>query len=168
MSGPKQKGIPMPKLILVSVAVCALACTGFAVAETANAPVTLAADQIVQARQASYDMSVMAMAEMRLAVKDGLPVKKQAYPANALGKWARVLPTLFPPGTGPGAVSVPTHARPEIWSDRANFEKAAANYAAAADKLRDLAQADDAAGFAAQVEAVDKACDACHDKYKAK
>jgi cytochrome c556 len=158
----------MSKLYLVSVAACALIAAGVAVAQTASAPITLPADQFVQARQASLDMSAATMAEMRLAVKDGLPVKKQAYPATALGRWARVLPTLFPTGTGPGAVSVPTHARPEIWTDRANFEKAAANYAAAADKLRDLAQADDAAGFAAQVEMLDKTCDACHDKYKSK
>jgi cytochrome c556 len=161
-------GSLMSKFYYVPVVVCAVAAAGIAAAETAASPVALPADQIVQARQASLDMSVMAMAEMRLAVKNGMPVKKQAYPANALGRWARALPTLFPAGTGPGAISVPTHARPEIWTDRANFEKAAANYAAAADKLRDLAQADDAAGFAAQVEMVDKACDACHDKYKAK
>jgi cytochrome c556 len=158
----------MSKLYFVPVAVCALVAAGLAAAETASAPIALPADQFVQARQASLDMSAATMAEMRTAVKDGLPVKKQAYPANALGRWARVLPTLFPAGTGPGAVSVPTHARPEIWTDRANFEKAAANYAAAADKLRDIAQTDDATGFAAQLETLDKACDACHDKYKSK
>src|ERR1700733_14392794 len=152
-------GSHMSKLYLVSVAACALIAAGVAVAQTASAPITLPADQFVQARQSSLDMSAATMAEMRTAVKDGLPVKKQAYPANALGRWARVLPTLFPAGTGPGAVSVPTHSRPEIWTDRANFEKAAANYAAAADKLRDIAQPDDATGFAAQVEMLDKTCD---------
>ncbi|MGD0191742.1 MAG: cytochrome c [Rhizomicrobium sp.] len=157
----------MFKQLFLPTAVCVVAVAGFAAAETA-APAALTADQYVQARQASLDMSAATMAELRQAVKDGLPVKKQAYPANALGRWARVLPTLFPAGTGAGAVSITTHAKPEVWSDRANFEKAAADYAAAADKLRDLAQADDAAGFAAQLGVLDKACDACHDKYKAK
>jgi cytochrome c556 len=157
----------MFKPLLLSTAVFVVAAAGFAAAET-TAPAALSADQYVQARQASYDMSAATMAEMRQAVKDGLPVKKQAYPANALGRWARVLPTLFPAGTGAGSGSVTTHAKPEIWTDRANFEKAAADYAAAADKLRDLAQADDAAGFATQLGVLDKTCDACHDKYKAK
>jgi len=158
----------MLKQLLIPTAIFAVCAAGFAAAQNAPPPAALSADQYVQARQASYDLSAAAMAEMRQAVKTGLPVKKQAYPAAALGRWARILPALFPAGTGPGSTTVTTHAKPEIWSQRAGFEKAAADYAAAADKLRDLAQADDAAGFAAQLEVVDKACDTCHDTYKAK
>src|SRR5579859_7570733 len=98
-------------------------------------PSALSAEQIIAARQASLDLSVMAMAEMQQAVKAGTDVKKQAYPATALTHWAKVLPTLFPAGTGKDATALPTKARPEIWSDRATFEKAAANYATEAGKL---------------------------------
>ena len=72
------------------------------------------------------------------------------------------------PGAGSGAeAGVPTHARPEIWSDRAGFEAKAADYAAAADRLAELAAGDDAAAFAAQWTVVRSSCQACHDGYKA-
>jgi cytochrome c556 len=55
---------------------------------------------------------------------------------------------------------------PTVWSDRAGFEQAAANYAAAADKLAGLAQANDKEGFTAQLEQVNLACNFCHTTYK--
>lgn len=135
---------------------------------SAAPPPALTADQIVAARQASYDMSVMVMAEMKMAVQQGVDVKKQFYPAKTLGRWARALPTLFPPGTGRGDTSLETAALPTVWTDRPGFEKAAAAYAAAADKLAALAQSGDSQGFADQLAKIPKACDACHDTYKAK
>jgi cytochrome c556 len=129
---------------------------------------TLSPEQIIAARQASFDMSVMAMAEMKMAVKDGLDVKKQFYPAKTVARWARVLPTMFPAGTGQGATSVETHALADVWTDRAGFEKAARDYEAAANKLGELAQSGDSAAFAAQLAEVSKACDSCHDRFKLK
>lgn len=126
------------------------------------------ADQIIAARQASYDMSVATINEMKLAVAAGQDVKKQFYPAHALSRWSKVLPTMFPAGTEPGATATETHALAAVWSDRAGFEKAAANYQAATSKLADLAQAGDTAGFSTQLNDLSKACDACHDKYRAK
>jgi cytochrome c556 len=125
-------------------------------------------EQVIAARQASLDMSVMTMAEMKSAVAAGTDVKKQFYPAKTLARWARVLPTLFPEGTELGATPLETHALPVVWSDRTGFEKAAANYAAAADKLQDFAKNDDSAAFASQLAVVAKTCDACHDNFKAK
>jgi cytochrome c556 len=55
----------------------------------------------------------------------------------------------------------------EIWRDRGGFEAAAANYAAQADKLSDLAKANDTEGFKAQLDVLAQACDACHGRFKA-
>jgi len=129
-------------------------------------PASPTPEQIIAARQAALDLSVMDMAEMQLALKEGSDLKKQVYPATSLMRWAKVLPTLFPAGTEKGATALPTKARPEIWSDRADFEKAAANYAEQASKLADFARAADADGFGTQLKVVSKACDACHDKFK--
>ena len=93
-----------------------------------------------------------------------MPVRLLSYKCRREGE----LPSLFPAGTGPGATAMQTHALPAIWTDRAGFEKAAANYASAADKLSEFARADDAAGFAQQLGVVSKACDACHSDYKLK
>src|SRR5215471_10433472 len=85
-------------------------------AEPAPAPTP---EQIIAARQASFDLSVMAMAEMKLAVKDGLGVKKQFYAASTIARWAKVLPTMFPAGTGQGSTSVESSALSDVWTDRA-------------------------------------------------
>jgi len=157
-----------PPLGRALLAAAALVLAGVAAAGAAAPSSSLTPEEIIAARQAAYDLSVMDMAEMKMAIKDGLDIRKQFYPAKTLGRWARVLPTLFPPGTGQGETTLATHARPEIWTNRADFEKAAQNYAAAADKLAETAQSGDASAFAAQLEATDKTCDSCHDRFKAK
>jgi cytochrome c556 len=131
----------------------------------AASPAGLTADQIIAARQASLDMSSITLAELKEAAKGGKDPKTQVYYAAALARWAKALPTLFPAGTGAEA-GVPTRAKAEIWTDRAGFDQRAAEYRAAAERLRDLASAGDADGFKAQVQTVDMACDACHDTYK--
>jgi cytochrome c556 len=147
--------------------VSAFTIAGAAIGGPAAAPV-LTAEQVIAARQASLDLSVMDMAEMKLAQKDGIDVKKQYYPAKTLARWAKALPTMFPQGTGQGATASETHALPGVWTDRAGFEKAAANYADAADKLAARARNGDTSGFQAQLATVAKTCDACHEDYQAK
>jgi cytochrome c556 len=132
----------------------------------AAAPPALAPEQYVAARQASYDMSVIVFGSLQTTAKSGGDVSKAAYTATGLARWAKVLPTLFPAGSGEGSVKVFTQAKPVIWTDRAGFDAAAANYAAQTDKLVQLAKAGDADGFKSQVGEVSKACDACHAKYK--
>ncbi|HTQ13107.1 MAG TPA: cytochrome c [Rhizomicrobium sp.] len=149
----------------ICLGVAAVAAMGIARADTASAPTPV---QIVQARQAALDMSAATFVEMKHAAEAGEDVTKQATMANALAKWAKALPTMFPAGTGAGQVSVPTRARPEIWSDRATFEARAADYQAAAAKLAQLAQAGDAAGFGAQLDTVKNACGACHKDFQAR
>jgi cytochrome c556 len=92
-------------------------------------------------------------------------VKTLAPAASGLVAWMRVFPTLFPTGTDTGGN---TKALPAVWSDRAGFEKADANFVEAAQKLADLAKAGDADAFAAQVKVVGEACGACHKDYRAK
>src|SRR5215469_3432247 len=123
-----------------------LAVSGLATAASAP-PQAVTPEQIIAARQASFDMSVMTMAEMKTAAASGSDVKKQFYPAKTISRWAHVLPTLFPQGTEEGATPAETHALPSVWNDRAGFEKAAANYAAAADKLEEFAKDGDSTGF---------------------
>jgi cytochrome c556 len=117
-------------------------------------------------RQASVDMSVILRDEMKRAMQEGREAKTQAYATYALARWARVLPTLFPAGSGPGQSSTYTQALPSVWADRAGFDRAAANFAAAADRLGALANANDTEGFKAGLVALQGACDACHAVYK--
>ena len=122
--------------------------------------------EIIAARQAAFDMSVQAVEAIRKAANEGREPKSSAYAAAGLTKWAKALPGLFPRGTVRGQTEIWTQAEPTIWSDRKGFEQAAANYAAAAGELARRAQANDAAGFKAQLAEVDEACSTCHASYK--
>jgi cytochrome c556 len=121
----------------------------------------------IAARQASLDMSSITFRSMGDAMKAGREAKSQAYPAASLAKWAKALPGMFPPGTGQGETSADTQARVEVWKDRAGFERAAANYAAATARLAEMAEANDTAGFTKQLDQVNQACAICHGSYKA-
>lgn len=126
----------------------------------------LDAQATIKARQAAFHLSAGAFGPMKAAIDSGADVKPFAFGAKGLARWARTLPSMFPAGTGPDA-GVPTKALPSIWSDRAGFEARVAEYAAAADRLAELAEANDKAGFAAQWMTVRQSCSNCHDSYRA-
>lgn len=143
-------------------------CTGLVAAADSpqQEPAGVSASDAIAARQASMDMSSITLRSMGEALKSGRDAKSQAYGAAALAKWSRVLPHLFPQGTGKDATAAWTQARSEIWQDRAGFERVATNYAAATSELAALAKANDADGFTRQLVVVDQACKDCHSHYK--
>jgi cytochrome c556 len=149
----------------IAVAGIAIGSDRFAAAQPAPAAAPSPA-QVVRARQAAYEMSVVTFSQLKRAVDTGSDVTKQKFAADALAGWAAALPSLFPSGTGPGQTSLSTSAKPEIWSNRAAFLARANEYAGATAKLADLAKAGDTSGFAAQVNAVKKSCDSCHADFK--
>ena len=124
----------------------------------------LTAQEIVAARQAAFHLSGAAMGNMRGAIEREADPKGQAYAARGVARWARALPALFPDST---AAVTPTRARPEIWRNKANFEAKAAAYAAAADRLAEVAASGDKQAFADQHRATAATCKACHDLYQA-
>jgi cytochrome c556 len=151
------------RLVVFSAAWFGLATVGLA----QQAAPGVSAPDAISARQASLDMSSITFRSMGDAMKAGREAKSQAYAAASLAKWAKALPGMFPPGTGQGETSADTQARPEVWKDRAGFERAAANYAAATVRLAEMAEANDTAGFTKQLDQVNQACAICHGSYKA-
>ena len=67
--------------------------------------------------------------------------------------------TLFPAGSDKGE----TKAKPEIWSDRATFDKIMKDSQAAAAAL---AEVKDEAAFRPAMGALGQNCKACHDKFR--
>ena len=120
----------------------------------------------IAARQAGMDMSSITLRSIVDAVKAGREVKSLGYSAAALSKWSKAVPGLFPPGSGEGETAAMSQALPAIWRDRAGFDRVAANYAAATEKLAALAAANDMEGFTKQLDAVNQACNACHGRSK--
>lgn len=146
---------------IMMAAVLGLLCVGGA----ANAQGE-GADGIIKGRQAAMMLSGVAMGAMKSAMDAGQPPASQRFNSRALARWAHAVPGMFPAGTG-SETGTQTNAKAEVWSDRAGFETKAAEYAAAADRLAELAAGEDAAAFAAQWTVVRSSCQSCHDVYKA-
>ncbi len=134
---------------------------GFAQAQTVTVPATT----IIAARQTAFALSAGTFAGMKAAIQHKDHVKPWAEAAGELEEWAGLIPAMFPDGTQTGH---DTKAKPEIWSDRAGFEKRAKAYAQAAMSLEAAARADDTAAFTAAFKSVGQACGACHKSYRAK
>ena len=147
--------------IVTAAGVVALCLAGAAGAQETG---SISSEQAVQARRAGMFMSGAIMSSMKAGVDAGASPRSQVFPAGTLARWAGAMPGLFPAGSG---TVTGTKAKPEIWTDRADFEARAAAFAAAATRLQELAQADDAAGFATQFTEVRASCQSCHDAYKA-
>ncbi len=158
MSG-KTNEVAMRKLLLGGV-VLAFGLGGMA---RAADTVTFKPDEVIAARQAGFDGMQGLVDAMKAITDAGGSVKPLAEGAKAMASWGQVVPSLFPAGTETGHK---TRAKAEIWSDSAGFQKAAADFVAAAQKLQTLAAADDKAGFAAQFKTLGGACGACHRGYR--
>ncbi|RZJ82304.1 MAG: cytochrome c [Brevundimonas sp.] len=142
-------------LILTTVG---LLCLGGA-ANAQGAP-----EALVKARQAGMILSGTVVGGIKAAIDAGQAPSTQRGAARGLARWAHTLPELFPEGTDPA--SVDSGAQATVWTDRAGFTAKAAEFAAAADRLSELSQGDDAAAFTAQWAVVRSGCQSCHSVYK--
>jgi len=71
------------------------------------------------------------------------------------------LEQLFPPGTGRD-VAPKTRAKPEVWTNRAEFDAAFKNLIDATNTLADAAKKGDVEKVKVQWQATAKACGGCH------
>lgn len=120
---------------------------------------------VIEMRQTGLDLLAGDYAGINAVIANKGDIKKLEGPAKAIQRWAALFPTLFPKGSETGHN---TKALPEIWSDNAGFQKAAANLGEAAGKLVELAKAGDVEPMVAGAKAVGDACGACHRTYRAK
>lgn len=119
---------------------------------------------IVAVRKAGMDNAAGSFGLIRTVVAAKGDVKPLESAGKALAAWAAVIPSIFPAGSGKGE----TKALPEIWSDAAGFQKAAAALGDAGTKLATAAKAGDADSVAAAAKEIGEACGACHKGYRAK
>jgi cytochrome c556 len=92
-----------------------------------------------------------------------------AVAANTMGLFAtaRIIPDLFPGGTGMDAYPGKTGAKPEIWADWKGFQAAAARLEEESLKLFQAAQTGDKQAIADQLAALAKnACSGCHTTFR--
>lgn len=149
----------MKRFVLVAAAVAALGTVPL-FAQPSGPPTP---EQIIAIRQADMDLQAGIMAALKSAVDGNLDVKPLAQAGKGLAASAAVIPVRFPQGTQQGHG---TKAKPNIWTDWTGFQQAAANLQTQAQRLTQLADANDKAGFANQFKAVGEACGACHRQFR--
>lgn len=154
------------KGFMLSAAVVTLCASGLAIAQGVPGPgITLKPDDVIATRQAGMALTGGVSAAMKAGVAAGTDVKVFEDGAGAFVKWGKEYLVLFPDGTQTGHE---TKAKPEVWSDRAGFEKSNAAFVAASESLAAAAKAGDKGAFAAAYAETGKACGGCHRNYKAK
>ena len=148
----------MKHIVLGAAALAAIATAAYA---------QRAAPPVIQARQANYKQMAAALKGISDQLHGGSPDLAAIRPRAALlANYGVQVLRWFPHGSGPRA-GVTTRARPEIWSDRAGFERAGARLLVAARALDRAARSGDIAAIRAALPALRQACSACHDDYRA-
>jgi cytochrome c556 len=119
----------------------------------------------IAVRQAGMSLLSGDLGLIKTVVEAKGDVTKLAGAGGAIVKFAAVIPSLYGPGTDKGGE---TKALPEVWSDAAGYQKAAAALGAAAATFVTAAKAGDADAAAAGFKAIADSCGGCHRAYRAK
>lgn len=141
-------------LAVATVAVVSIGAAGFGQAQT----------DPIKSRQALYKANGDAMKAIKAAVDANGPASAVVPEAGKLVNTFKTVPAHFPAGSDKGE----TKASPDIWANKADFEKLNADALAAATKLEADAKGGDMKVVAADFGDVGKACGACHNKYRLK
>jgi cytochrome c556 len=120
---------------------------------------------IIELRQVGMDLQAGTYTGIRAVVAAKGDLKSLEKPAQALERWGKDIPMVFPAGTEKGHN---TKALPKIWSDSAGFQKAALKLSEESGKLVVAAKANDADAVAAATKSIGDACKACHDTFRAR
>ena len=140
-----------------------LAASAWAVyAKPAPAPAAPKAQDIVAVRQAGMAMSAVTLNTLKSASANAASVKGLSFASGGLARWAASMPALFAPSTK----AVASRARPEVWTNQADFAAKAAAFATATKALAAAAQADDKEAFTAALASTGASCKGCHDSYQ--
>jgi cytochrome c556 len=132
---------------------------GLAAAQSATMPVP---GDVVAARQRLMRLNAASAADAQAKLKAG-NIEAIAVNAEVIAINASHIPFLFPQGSDTPA----SYAKPEVWEKRADFEAAAKNMEAMAEKLRDTAKSKDAAATEAIMKEFGaKTCGACHTVFR--
>jgi cytochrome c556 len=118
--------------------------------------------EIVAERQRLMKLNGASWADAQAKLKAG-NIEAIAVNAETMAMNAAQVPGLFPEGS----LTDKSNAKPEIWQKWAEFESAAKNFQAQAEKLRDAAKSKDAAATEAVAKDFGRqACGTCHTPFR--
>lgn len=136
-----------------------LAIVGFAAAQSTP---NVGSGDVVADRQRLMKLNGANWADAQAKFKAG-NIEAISVNAETIALNAMHIPLLFPQGS----LTDKSNAKPEIWQKRAEFESAAKNLQAWAEKLRDTAKTKDAAATEAVMKDFGRqTCAACHTAFR--
>jgi len=120
--------------------------------------------QLVSKRQAIFKKFTKTLEPLGMVARDRQDYVRAEFMANAQ--------TLQELSTQPWAYFTadgnypPTRAKAEVWSKASEFKQAQDSYLAAVDQLVKISGDNDMPAIRASVDAVQKSCKSCHDKFR--
>lgn len=121
-------------------------------------------EQLVSKRQAIFKKFTKSLEPLGMVARDRQDYVRVEFMANA-----QALQEL---STQPWAYFTadgnypPTRAKPEVWSQAMQFKQAQDTYLAAVDQLVKVSGSNEMPTIRASVDAVQKSCKSCHDKFR--
>lgn len=123
-------------------------------------------EQIIFARKANERELGGAYSELKDELKKKKPMQFLVGEyAGQVASWGQDQAHWYPEGSGPES-GEDTNAKPEIWTEREEFDKIYAAFLVEAKKLDAAADTVDNKAVGTQLEATAKACIACHERFK--
>jgi cytochrome c556 len=119
----------------------------------------------VKYRRAAYTLMSLNFGSLGAMAQDKKPFNKDEAIRNA--DFVAMLSTVPKQYFGEGT-DKDTKAKPEIWTNRADFDAKMDKMVSEAQKLPAVVRAGDMAAFKKQVGDTGAACKACHDEYRLK
>lgn len=135
-------------------------------AVSTNAAAQAKPEDVIKYRKAQYTVLLWNWMPLNAMVRGRIPFDAAEF-ARRAERVAAVPPQLlegFAEGSGEGA---PTDAKPEIWTDFADFSAKMKDLERETMALATVAKGGDEAAIKEQFAKTGAACKACHDKYKA-
>ena len=144
-------------LLTVALAVLALsACS--------DEPKDTHPDKLVTQRRALFKQFTRTLEPMGLVARDRKDYNAREFNESALA--LQKLATQPWPLFTPDSNYPPTHAKPEVWTQAAEFKAAQDGYLAQVNQLVAAAQGSDLALIKSRVNDVQKSCKSCHTQFR--
>lgn len=150
------------KHLRTGIVLAGLVTLALASAATGQSTTKIWTSDVVADRQRLMKLNGASWADAQAKLKAG---NAEAVAANAetMALTATMIPALFPEGS----LTDKSKAKPEIWQKWAEFEAAAKNMGAQAEKLRDAARTKDLAATEAVAKDFGRqACGTCHQPFR--
>ena len=123
-------------------------------------------EQLVKQRQSGMALIGWYFGPIGAMMRGDRPYDAAVVMRNA--DYLEVLSKMPQEGFQPSTKDEKTKAKPEVWTDKAKFDKAMENMQAEMAKFKQVAHGADQGAIKAQFGAVGKACAACHDDFRMK